>query len=277
MLDRAVAKKRMRWVRRIALFVAISTAALGVASASAELTQKGNLFVRFGGGIAPVALPRSTPAPISVQIEGKIRVLSGQTPPSLRLITISLNRAGRLDSVGLPVCHRGRIASADPSEALAACAPSLVGSGGLVAKVDLTHQEDSSGQPLEETRVRGSILLFNGVSKGRPAIFAQVYQRDPPATYLIVFSIKRTAGTYGTVLSGEVPPSVIRHGYLESIFLKLERRYTYRGRQRSYLTANCGAPPGFPGAIFPFAHASMGFDDGRTLSSTLVRSCKVRN
>ena len=50
----------------------------------------------------------------------------------------------------------------------------------------------------------------------------------------------------------------------------------YRGQRRSYLSATCDAPAGFPGATFPFAHASMTFADGRTLSSTLTRSCKVR-
>lgn len=276
MFDRAIAKGRLRRTSRLLLFAAVWIAAFGITSSSAELTQKGDLFVHFGGGIAPTALPRSSPAPISVRIEGRIRVLAGQSPPSLRQITIALNRAGRLDTVGLPVCHRGGIDSADPSEALAACGPSLVGSGGLVAKIAITNHEEAPAQASEESRVRGNILLFNGSSKGRPAIFAQVYQKSPPATYLIVFSVKRTAGTYGTVISGEVPPSVIRHGYLESIFLQLERRYTYRGKPRSYLSANCGAPPGFTGAVFPFARASMRFDDDRTLSSTLVRSCKVR-
>ena len=44
---------------------------------------------------------------------------------------------------------------------------------------------------------------------------------------------------------------------------------------RSYLSAACDAPAGFPGASFPFAHASMTFADGRTLASTLTRSCRV--
>ncbi|MBA3867125.1 MAG: hypothetical protein H0X42_12400 [Solirubrobacterales bacterium] len=254
---------------RLALaLAALVLAALGVASASAELTQKGDVFVRFDGGIAPKALPRTTTAPISVRIEGRIRVLTGQQPPALRQITVALNREGRLSTAGLPLCRRSQIDPANPAEALAACGPALVGSGGIVARSSLPNQAN----PL----LRGNVLLFNGRSRGRPTILAQVYQRAPPTTYVIEFSIRRTSGTFGTTISGAIPPSVNRNGYLESIFLRLGRSYSYRGRQHAYLSASCAAPAGFTAAIFPFARASMGFADGRSLTSTLLRTCRVR-
>ena len=113
---------------------------------------------------------------------------------------------------------------------------------------------------------------------GRPAILGHLYQSFPaPITKIIVFSIRRTGGAFGTVIAGTLPQSVNRNGYLRSIFLQLQRRYVFRGSPRAYLSARCAAPAGFPGALFPFARASMSFDDGRTLSSTLVRSCKVKS
>lgn len=56
---------------------------------------------------------------------------------------------------------------------------------------------------------------------------------------------------------------------------KLGREFTVGGEPRSYLSAGCPAPTGFPGASFPFAKASLGFA-GQTLSETLTRSCKAR-
>jgi hypothetical protein len=244
-------------------------AALIVSSASAELTQKGNLFVRFDGGIAPRTLPRSDLAPIAVRIEGAIRAPAGQERPSLRRIRIALNRSGNLDTVGLPRCRREQIDSVDTSAALAACAPSLVGSGGIVARTALPNQAP--------TTVRAEVLLFNAVVGGRSAILANIYQSEPsPITRLVVFKIRQSSGAFGTVITGKIPPSINRNGFLKSIFLTLERRYVFRGRQRSYLTAACSAPAGFTVASFPFAKASMSFDDGRTLSSTLVRTCQVK-
>jgi hypothetical protein len=266
-LDRAIGLRARRVLGRSIALALVATVVIA-ATASAELAQKGDLFVNFNGGIKPVALPRSTPAPISVRIEGKVRVLSGATPPALREISMALNRAGRLDMTGLPVCHRGKIASLNSEEALAACGPSLVGSGGIVAQTYLPNQVPS---PL-----RGNVLLFNGVSGGHPAILAHVYQKYPPVTYLIVFTIKHNGkGAFGTVIDGKIPPSANRNGYLTSIFLQFERRYTYRGVRRSYISANCAAPAGLNSGIFPFARVSMAFEDGRTLSSTLDRSCKV--
>jgi hypothetical protein len=53
--------------RRFAAFLAVLALALtAVSTANAELTQRGDLFVRFGGGISPRALPRHSFAPIAV-------------------------------------------------------------------------------------------------------------------------------------------------------------------------------------------------------------------
>jgi hypothetical protein len=263
----------MRLLSRRSLTIALAVmalAAFGAATAFAELTQKGGIFIRFDGGISPTALPRTDLAPISVRVEGTIRAPPGQDPPALRRIRIALNREGRLNTRGLPVCRRNQLKAATPSRALAVCGPALVGSGGIVAR---TSFEDQTATYL----LRGGLLFFNGVDHGRPAILAHLFQSFPvPVTSIIVFDIRRTGGTFGTIISTELPLSVNRNGYLRSIFLQLQRRYVYRGKPRAYLSASCAAPSGFPGAVFPFARASMSFDDGRTLSSTLVRTCKVR-
>ena len=253
---------------RIALAATILALALA-ASAFAELAQKGNLFVRFDGGISPRALPRSSPAPIGVRIEGTIRSLGGQHPPALRAIKVAVSREGHLDAAGLPVCRPTRIAQATSSQALAACGPALVGGGGYTAKTSLADQQN--------VVFSGEILLFNSVLEGRPAILSHVYQANPaPVTRVFTFRIRRTAGTFGTVIAARVPASLNRNGYLKSIYLQIQRRYVSAGRSKSYLSAACPAPAGFSAAVFPFAKVSMSFADGRTLASTMTRSCKVR-
>ena len=58
--------------------------------------------------------------------------------------------------------------------------------------------------------------------------------------------------------------------------MTLRRTYTYHGARRSYVSAACDAPAGFPVATFPFARAAYGFADGRSLSVAIARSCTVR-
>jgi hypothetical protein len=256
--------------KRVGVLAATAVVFAAVASmAQAELTARGDLFVRFNGGIAPNALPRDVRAPIEVRIAGTIRTLSGARPPSVRRISVAINRGGRLDAHGLPVCERSAIEPSSSQEALARCGQALVGSGSYVG--DVAFPEQSA------FRSRGRILAFNGRVGGQRAIFAHVYGAEPvPITRIIVFRIRERSGTFGTTLSGMLPPSLIRWGYLKRITLNLHRNFTYRGQPRSYLSAACSAPPGFPGAVFPFARASMAFADGRVLSSTLTRSCTVR-
>ncbi|HYJ20480.1 MAG TPA: hypothetical protein VEW07_00500 [Solirubrobacterales bacterium] len=252
------------------LVIMVGVLALAASLAQAELTARGDLFVKFSGGIAPDALPRDARAPITVQVAGTVRTLSGERPPALRRIEIAINQGGRLDAHGLPVCSRRQIQPSSTAEALARCGPALVGDGSYDADVAFPEQ---SAFPSH-----GRVLAFNAVVDGKRAILAHVYADRPiPITRIVVFRIRQTQGTYGTILTGSLPASVNRWGYLKQISLSLHRNFTYKGQRRSYLSAACDAPAGFPGATFPFANASMTFADGRTLSSTLTRSCKVRD
>jgi hypothetical protein len=242
--------------------------ALIVPLAEAELTERGDLFVHFRGGIDPSALPRTELAPIAVSVAGTVTTLSGERPPALRGIRIELNRGGRLDSRGLPRCRYGELIAASPAQVLAACGDALVGEGAYQAKTAFPEQQAFPSE--------GHILAFNAIYEGHSAILAHIYGHEPvPISRIVVFHIRHTGGTFGTVLTGSLPDAVNHYGYVVGIALRLFRRFEYDGRQRSYLSAACAAPAGFPTAVFPFARASMSFADGRTLSSTLTRSCKV--
>jgi len=257
---------RGAWIGAVTLVCALLVAP--AAPAGAELTERGDLFIRFDGGLIPDALPRHDPAPISVWVTGTVRTLSGDRPPSLRRISIALNRGGRLQTAGLPTCDRSLIDPATSAQALAACGPALVGTGHFAGKAALPDQETFP--------VDGKIFAFNAVVNGRTAIFAHVYAPEPvPTSRIIVFHIHRRPGTYGTVLTGDLPVALNHYGYVRQISLRLQRRYRAGGQPRSYLNASCAAPAGFPGAVFPFARASMVFEDGRRLSSILSRSCHV--
>jgi hypothetical protein len=256
--------------KRAAGGVTLAAAFLLLASlAHAELVERGDLFVKFDGGISPTALPRHSRAPISVDVDGTVKTLSGERPPALRRIAIAINRGGRLDTRGLPTCRRARIEPASSAQALATCGAALVGEGRYVAALALPEQLSF---PLH-----GRVLAFNAVVGGRRAILAHVYGRTPiPNSRVFVFHISPGHGTFGTVLTANLPASLNRNGYLKEISLDLNRDFVYRGRKRSYLSAACAAPAGFSSAAFPFVRVSMAFADGRALASTLIRTCRVQ-
>lgn len=255
--------------RAIVLFVLAATVLLCGGLARAELTERGDLFVRFSGGISPQTLPRTVRAPITVHIKGVVRTLSGERPPGLRKISIAINRGGRIDTEGLPSCPKDRIATVTTAEALRACRAALVGSGWYSAAVSLAEQTTF---PLH-----GRVLAFNSVVGGKKMILAQVYGASPlPNSRIVTFHIRQSKGRFGTVLTAHLPARLNPYGYLKKIELSLHRNFVYKGRPHSYLSAACSAPRGLSGGLFPFAHVSMAFADGRTLASTLIRSCHVR-
>jgi hypothetical protein len=241
----------------------------GASLANAELVERGNLFVKFAGGIEPTKLPRHVNAPISVRVDGTVRTLSGERPPALRFISIAINRGGRVETKGLPVCKRSAIEAASSAQALAACGGALVGKGRYVAGVTFPEQ---ATLPLQ-----GRVLAFNAVIDGKRAILAHIFGSQPfPNSRTFTFQIHNSQGTFGTVLAASLPRYLNENGYLKRIVLNLRRDYVYGGRKRSYLSASCGAPSGATIGVFPFVRVGMAFADGRKLSSTLIRTCTVR-
>ncbi len=257
--------------RRPRLLIALAlTGLLALATlAQAEIAQKGHVRVTISGELSPKRLPRSGQAPIAVSVGGQISTTDKSPPPRLQSLEIELNKAGKINYAGLPLCPYGAITTASSERALSACRPALVGRGSFDAEITLAGQDP---YPIE-----GKLLAFNGKRGGRPVLFGQIYSPRPFATsFVIVFAIERGGkGDYGTRLSATLPTALGSWGKLTGIELALSRRYTYRGQRYSYLSAGCPAPKGFGKVPFPFARTSFGFEGGLTLSSTLVRECRA--
>jgi hypothetical protein len=248
----------------------VGVLAATAAIAQAEVTQRGDIRVSFEGKLTPHALPRSGSAPVKVAVGARIAATNGATPPQLRTISIAINRNGRFTPAGLPVCNLKQIQPSTTADALAACRASLVGEGSFSAKVLLPQQA-----PFPSA---GKVFAFNGTFRGKPAILAHVYGTKPvPTSYTIPFEVSPHQGTYGTVLSASLPQVTSEWGYVTGLRMTLGRTFSYHGQRRSYLSAGCPAPAGFPGAVFPFARASFAFAGKVSLTSTLTRSCGVRD
>lgn len=207
---------------------------------------------------------------MAVSLGGDLSTTDGSDLPRLRTLQIEINRGGRLETRGLPECPISQIAIATSDRAAAACRGALVGSGTFHANIVLRGQA-----PYPTT---GKLLLFNGRSHGKPVLFGHIYASKPFATsFVITFKIaERGHGTFGTVLSASLPEALGNWGYVTGIEMKLSRRYSYRGKRRSYLSAGCPAPKGLGAVPFPLIKASFGFDGGRKLESTLNRNCRAR-
>lgn len=242
----------------------------GVATfAQAEVIQSGNARVKFDGELIPRTLPRSGAAPVQVSVGAKISGLAGKPAPQLRRIEIAINRNGHLNTAGLPVCSLEEIQPSTTEDALRVCGDSLVGSGYFSAKVLVKGQAQFPSA--------GKMNAFNARINGRPAILGHVYGLKPvPTSFTIPFEIRPSKGTYGLVLTTNFPGVTSENGYITGLSLKLARKFSHGGKRQSYLSAGCPAPPGVPKASFSFARANFKFTGGKSINSTLTRSCKAR-
>jgi hypothetical protein len=253
----------------IALLGALCCAALLVPGAAGETVRQGSLQVSFGGSVAPQLLPRTGMTPIAVKIRGHVRTLAAGPPPSLRRIAIEVNRLGVLDHRGLPSCPLVSLRASSTTAALAACHGAMVGEGRVSGVLVLPEQEP--------TPFGGRVVAFNGtLPDGRPGILAHLYTSRPaPITFVLAFSIGRAHGTFGTRLVATVPAKTRRTAHITDFSLRLHRTYVAEGERRSYLSAGCPAPAGFPSVTFPLVRAAYGFAGQKTVADTLVRTCRA--
>jgi len=252
-----------------ALLVALCSVGSLLAGAGAETVRQGSLQVSFGGSVAPQLLPRTGATSISVGIKGRVRNLAPGPPPSLRRIAIEVNRLGVLERRGLPTCPLIRLRASSTDTALASCHAALVGEGRVSGLLVLPEQEPAP--------FGGRVVAFNGtLPDGRPGILAHLYTSRPaPLTFVLAFSIGRAHGAFGTRLVATVPAATRETAHITSFSLRLHRVYEVDGERRSYLSAGCPAPEGFPGVTFPLVRAAYGFVGEKTVSDTLVRTCRA--
>jgi hypothetical protein len=255
-------------VRLLAVAALVVLGATGIARA--EVEKQGDLIVNFDGGISPHALPRSGVAPVSVTLHTRFRTANrSASMPQLRGIAIAINGSGKVFDRGLPTCKVRRIQPTTVEAAQRICGNAIVGHGHVQVRVQLENQKPFL--------FKGPLLVFNATrNHGHRRLLAQVYGRRPPSAFVLTFKVRERPGTFGTVISTVLPEAARRWAYITRFDMKLQRTYTYRGKRRSFISAGCAAPPGYPGAIYPFARASFGFAGGERVVSTLIRNCKAR-
>jgi hypothetical protein len=242
----------------------------GAALAQAATIQQGNLRITVLAQVAPYKLPRTERAPIAVFVSGHVATPSGAVPPQLQAMSVKVNRHGLLQSKGLPTCALHQVQPASDERALSQCGDALVGSGKFYASVVFPDQRPYP--------TRGRLLIFNGRVKGKPVLFAHIYTTLPFATsFVITFAIKHIAkGPYGTELSASLPQALGNWGFVDRIKLTLRRKYSYRGKERSYFNAACPAPRGTKVTSFPLAQASFAFSEEKQIALTVQKSCGVK-
>lgn len=224
---------------RYSIYVAALGAALALTFAAGAAGKPkvwcvGNICVTDDGGISPSKLPKRGTAPVTARLNGIIETRDGSHPPALRSIQMDIEKTIELDAVGLPTCRTGQIQSRTSAAAKKACGSAIVGLG--KAEVEVAFPEQT---PFRST---GPIVLFNGGVKGRTTtVLLHAYVNVPAPTAIItkatVTRINR--GRFGLRVAARIPKIAGGAGSVTMFDLRVGRRYTYKGRKKSFLAASC--------------------------------------
>jgi hypothetical protein len=255
-------------MRRLAVVAGVVALSL-LGTAQAEVVSGGNVRVSFRGWISPQKLPRSEAAPIALHVAGTVEPVGDRRPASLARVTVEINRHGVVTTRGLPTCPWRLLMAVTTRRALAVCGDALIGTGHFTSHIDIPEQA-----PFPAV---GRLLAFNSSRNGKPAVAAHVYGTDPVPTSEVLrmtFS-RRGQGSFGPIVTVEMPKIGNEWGYVNGFDLTLKRRYRYHGRAMSLISASCPAPAGVREAPFKAARGIYELADGRTLTRTLSGSCQV--
>jgi hypothetical protein len=252
-------------IRGMAIGVGLALIVAPSALAKREIVRVGNLFLADNGGISPSKLPRNEQAPISAYVHGEIGTTDGSHPPAVKTVTVDFDKTIQVNAKGLPVCAAGRLESRPTAAVKKACPDSIVGSGEGEVEVAFPEQKPFTA--------RGPIVLFNGGVHGRTTLLLiHTYVAVPVPTAVIV-TVKLTRinrGHYGIHAVAQIPSIAGGAGSATEFKITVNRKFTYRGKKESYLTASC------PTGSY-YTEGEVVFSDGKTMGLRHVLPCTPKD
>jgi hypothetical protein len=249
-----------------ALAVAIALTVVGIAAAGNKpvTVRQGNLELTFNGGFSPKVLPKKTFAPIALSASGKIKTLDGSHPPALKEFLVETDKNGTVNVKGFPTCTAGKLQSQDTKHAEAICKKAIIGTG--TTGIEIAFAES------KPVPVNSKLLVFNGGTKGGvTTFFIHAYITVPvPSAVVTTVKIKKVHhGRYGLLSIASIPKIAGGSGSVTSFSLTINKKYTYKGKKVSILSAKC--PDGKLQA-----QGEAVFSDGTKAKAGIVRTCTGR-
>lgn len=244
----------------LAALVALTVASVAFA-AKDTIVKAGNLEVVIDGssGVTPKALSKTKYTPIAFTAAGSITSLdpANPQPPALKEVLLNTKNAA-VNVKGYPTCTSGELQSRDTKAVEAACKDAIIGKGKTTVSVKFEEQA-----PIP---ANSPLLVFNGGTKGGTTTFyIHAYLTQPLVTAIVTtVKIKKAGNGLKTVTT--VPKIAGGNGAVKSFSLKIDKKFTYKGKKVSVLSAKCVG-----GKIT--ADVQANFYDGPSVKAKVLRTC----
>ncbi|MEX2106955.1 MAG: hypothetical protein WD810_08665 [Solirubrobacterales bacterium] len=259
--------------KRPTLIVAIAVAAATAIAASVAIagplgagvtTPNGNTQ-SVGSLITPKKLSKTTFTPAALEVTTKLTTSasSGVPNPTVRVV-VDFDKNAKIFTKGIPTCDPAKVQSVSTEIAEQQCGKAKIGSGKATALLPVGTQVFTANQ---------TVTAFNGVPEGgKPVIILHTYGTTPIQTTLVLVGAVTNFNKegYGPRLDLEVPKIAGGAGALTGFQVKVDRKWTYKGQKRSFISAKC------PNSKKLKARGQFIFIDGESSTPTSVQTCKPK-
>lgn len=219
----------------LALSAVIALGAVAIAGAASTTIRAGNLVLRFGGNVIPKKLPQKRLAPIALRAFGKIKTIDGTHPSAFRETIVDIDRNGRIDTRGFPVCRSGQLQARETKAARQVCRRAIVGNGSAHVEISFPEQ-----RPI---RIASPLTIFNGGTRGgKTTMFIHSFITVPvPAAIVTTLTIKNIRkGRFGYRVVAKVPVIAGGSGSALDFQFKIEKKFArFKRKRHPYLSARC--------------------------------------
>jgi hypothetical protein len=248
--------------------LAVAVAAAVVASAAfagpvgAPVPSADGNSQAVGAVIAPKNLFKKTFSPASLEVTTKLTTSAASGVPSpTTSVVIDFDKNATIFAKGIPTCDPALLQSQSTEIALEKCGKAKIGSGSAEALLPVGGKIYTINQ---------TVTAFNGVPKGgKPVVVLHSYGTTPIQTTLVLIGTVSNFNKegFGPRLDVEVPLLAGGSGALTYFNVKIDKKYKYKGKPASFLSAKCPNSKKLKGrSVFTFL-------DGQTSNPTYTQKC----
>lgn len=258
---------RKRLTLAVALAVGVTAIAGGYSLAAQSPTLQGadGNTQSIAVNITPNKRSATKPAPVTLEVKtatDNATTANGVPIPAVRAI-VDFPKGMSIFAKGYPTCDSGSIQSASTEVALEQCKKARIGSGQGTADLVV----GSRVFPVTTT-----IVAFNGKPQGgKPVILLHNYSQSPVQTTLVLVGVVKNYNKqgFGARLDVTIPLIAGGQGALTSFQVKVFKKFFFKGKQRSYISATC------PTRTWK-ARGQFVFRDGESLTPVVKGKCTPR-
>lgn len=251
-------RKHLLITTALGALIALTVAGIAIAAPDTHV-RAGNLEVTIDGssGVTPRALSKTKYTPIAFTAAGSIRTLDGTQPPPIKEVLLDSTNSA-VNVKGYPTCTSGALQARDTAAVKKACPDAIIGTGRGTIAVKFPEQN-----PIP---AKTPLLVFNGGTSGGTTTFYIHTYLTQPITTAVVTTVKIKKAGSGLKTVTTIPKIANGAGSVTDFSLTIDKKYTYKGKKVSVLSAKC-----IGGKLQ--AKVTAKFYDGSQLKADVLRTC----